>query len=439
MNTEQTPSNPKRKKLLLAAGGVFVVVAIAYGAWWAIVASHYEDTDDAYVQGNLVQITPQIVSTVSSIHGDDTDYVKAGQLLVELDRADAQVALDQAQATLAQTVRQVRTMYANNGALGANINVRQADIDRAKADLAKAENDAKRRQELSESGAVSGEELLHAQTAVSNAKSALASAQAALIASREQLATNTALTDGTSVEQHPNVLGAAAKVREAVLNLSRTSLPAPVNGYVAKRSVQVGQRVAPGTSLMTIVPLDQIWVDANFKEVQLRRMRIDQPVKLVADVYGSKVEYHGRIAGLGAGTGSAFSLLPAQNATGNWIKVVQRVPVRITLDPKEVQDHPLRVGLSMVATVDVRSSDGAELASAARPASTYSTTVLDHSREEADALIADTIARNLGKGDGKSDTKTAQGSATKAGPSPISVRRADTGLANAGTLPAGAM
>ncbi|GAA4331863.1 HlyD family efflux transporter periplasmic adaptor subunit [Pigmentiphaga soli] len=417
MNAPQNSSNPKRKKLLLTAAGVFVVAAVAYGAWWALVARHYEDTDDAYVQGNLVQITPQIASTVSAIEADDTDFVQAGQPLVRLDRADAQVALDEAQAALAQTVRQVRTLYANNGALQANIGVRQAEVERARADLARAESDAKRRQELSASGAVSGEELLHAQTAVTNAKAALNSAQAALVAAREQLATNTALTEGTSVERHPNVMQAAAKVREAYLALSRTTLPAPVTGYVAKRSVQVGQRVAPGTPLMTIVPLDQVWVDANFKEVQLGKMRIGQPVTLTADVYGSKVEYHGKVAGLGAGTGGAFALLPAQNATGNWIKVVQRVPVRIALDPNEIREHPLRVGLSMVATVDVSSTDGAALSTAPRSGPAYSTTALDHSREEADALVADTIARNLGGGHPAANAPVA-----KEGARPISAR-----------------
>ena len=402
METAQTPpNNPKRKKLLIGAAGVFILAGIAYGAYWAIVARNFEGTDDAYVQGNLVQITPQIASTVSAINADDTDFVQAGQTLVQLDRADAQMTLNQAQATLAQTVRQVRQMYANNGALGANINVRQADIEKADADLARADSDLKRRQALAATGAVSGEELLHAQTTVANAKSALASAKAALVASREQLATNTALTDGTSVADHPNVLGAASKVREAYLNLSRTTLPAPVTGYVAKRSVQVGQRVAPGTSLMTIVPLNQVWVDANFKEVQLGHMRIGQPVTLTADIYGSKIEYHGKVAGLGAGTGSAFALLPAQNATGNWIKVVQRLPVRIALDPKEVQAHPLRVGLSMQVTVDISSTEGPSLADGRTTATSYSTTALDHSGEEADKLVAATIAQNLGNAPGQ--------------------------------------
>lgn len=406
-STQSAPAN-SRKKLLLGAAGVFAVIAVAYGAWWTVVARHYEHTDDAYVQGNLVQITPQMGGTVVTIHADDTDYVKAGDALVMLDKADAQVALDRAQAELAQTVRQVRTLYANNGALKANIAVRQAEVERARTDLAKAQSDARRRQELADSGAVSGEEMLHAQTAVANAKAALASAQAALAAAREQLATNTALTDGTSVEQHPNVLAAAAKVREAFINLSRTSLRAPVTGYVARRSVQVGQRVAPGAALMTIVPLDQVWVDANFKEVQLGRMRIGQPVTLEADLYGSRVEYHGKVAGLGAGTGSAFALLPAQNATGNWIKVVQRVPVRIELDPKEIEAHPLRVGLSMNVSVDVSSTDGPALAEVRRAAPAYATSVMDHAREDAEKLVAATIAQHLGAGPAESKRTVAK-------------------------------
>lgn len=396
METAVSNVSNTRKKLMWGAALVFVIVAIAYAVWWAIVARHFEHTDDAYVQGNLVQITPQIASTVVAINADDTDYVQAGQQLLLLDKADAQIALEQAEAMLGQTVRQVRTLYTNNGALAANIAVRRADLDRAQADLAKAQNDAHRRQGLAESGAVSGEELLHAQAAVNNARSVLAAAQAGLAAAREQLSTNTALTDGTSIEQHPNVLGAATKVREAFINLSRTSLPAPVSGYVARRSVQVGQRVAPGAALMTIVPLNQVWVDANFKEVQLGRMRIGQAVTLVADIYGAKVEYHGTVAGLGAGTGGAFALLPAQNATGNWIKVVQRLPVRIALDPKEVAEHPLRIGLSMNVSVDVSSTAGEELADGRRTAPAYSTNVMEHAREEADALVAATIAKNMG-------------------------------------------
>lgn len=389
-------AKPKRKLLMLSFGALVVLGAVGYGLWWNQVARYHEGTDDAYVQGNLVQITPQIAGTVVSIHADDTDFVQAGAPLVDLDRADAQIALEQARAQLAQTVRQVRTLYTGNGALAATIDIRNTEIKRAQTELARAQADLKRRQELGNSGAVSGEELLHAQTAVDTARAALAAAQAGLVGAREQLASNTALTDGTRVEDHPNVSLAASKVREAYLNWSRTELPSPVSGYVAKRSAQVGQRVAPGGTLMSIVPLDQVWVDANFKEVQLRNMRIGQPVTLVADLYGDKVEYHGNIAGLAAGTGSAFSLLPAQNATGNWIKIVQRLPVRIVLDPKEVQAHPLRVGLSMNVDVDIHDTSGATLADSKRTAPAYATQAFDKVSPEADRMVAETIAANLG-------------------------------------------
>jgi membrane fusion protein (multidrug efflux system) len=382
--------NGKRNRLLLIAGGAFVAIALAYGAWWFVYARHFEKTDDAYVQGNLVQITPQVAGTIVSVNADDTDFVKAGQTLVSLDRADAEVALDQAQASLGQTVREVRQLYTANTTWAANITQRQADIARAQSDVARAEEDLARRKDLTASGAVSGEELNHAEQAVSNARAALAAAQAAASAARQQLATNQSLTDGTTVEKHP-------KVREAYLSYARAVLPAPVSGYVAKRTAQVGQRVAPGAPLMAIIPLDQVWVDANFKEVQLRKMRIGQPVTLTADAYGNAVEYHGTLAGLGVGTGSAFALLPAQNATGNWIKVVQRIPVRIALDPKELAEHPLRVGLSMEVSVDVANSEGKTLASATRTAAAYTTAAFDRDSEDADVLVRKTIAANLGR------------------------------------------
>jgi membrane fusion protein, multidrug efflux system len=385
-----------RRRLLLVALCVFAGAGVAWAAWWLVHSRHYERTDDAYVQGNLVQVTPQVAGMVVSVNADDTDFVTAGQPLVTLDRADAVVALAQAQAALAQTVREVRSLYTANSTWTANISQREAEIARAKADLARAEDDLARRRELAESGAVSGEEMSHAQAGVSNAAAALAAAQAALTAARQQLATNQSLTDGTTVDRHPSVERAAAKVRETYLAYARASLPAPVSGYVAKRTVQVGQRVAPGAPLMAIVPLDQVWVDANFKEVQLRRMRIGQPVKLTADAYGSGVEYHGTIAGLGVGTGGAFALLPAQNATGNWIKVVQRVPVRIAVDAKQLAEHPLRVGLSMEAEVDVANTTGSALAAAARTAAPYTTSAFAHDAEEADALVRKTIAANLG-------------------------------------------
>jgi membrane fusion protein, multidrug efflux system len=382
--------------MLLIAAGVFLAAGVAYAGYWMLFLRHTERTDDAYVQGNVVQITPQVPGVVVSLNADDTDFVKSGQPLVALDRADAEVALAQARAALAQTVREVRTTYVNNTTWAANIAQREAEVGRAKTELARAEDDLARRMTLVDSGAVSGEELNHTRSAVTNARAALAGAEAALTSARQSLATNESLTEGTTVDKHPSVERAAAKVREAYLAYARTIVPAPVSGYVAKRTVQVGQRVAAGAPLMAIIPLDQVWVDANFKEVQLRRMRIGQPVKLTADAYGSAVEYHGIVAGLGVGTGAAFALLPAQNATGNWIKVVQRVPVRIALDPKELAAHPLRVGLSMAVDVDVADASGTTLAAGPRAAPAYTTTAFAHEAEEADALVRKTIEANLG-------------------------------------------
>ena len=403
-------SNPRRKKALTTLAAVVVLGALGWGAYEWLVASHYESTDNAYVQGNVIQITPQIGGTVMAILADDTDFVKAGQPLVKLDPADARVALEQAEANLAQAVRQVRTLYANNGTLGAQVALREADasrsqsdITRAQSEVARAEDDLARRQSLSGNGAVSGEELNHAKTTLANARSALAAAQAGSVAAqasiraaREQLTSNQAMTDGTSVENHPSVLAAAAKVREAYLATQRVALPAPVDGYVAKRTVQLGQRVAAGTPMMSIIPLDQVWVDANFKEVQLRNIRLGQPVKLTADVYGKKVEYTGKVAGLGVGTGAAFALLPAQNAAGNWIKVVQRVPVRVALDASQLKDNPLRVGLSMDAVVDITDKNGKTLAEAPRDGALAQTQVYATQDAGAQRGVQRIISANLG-------------------------------------------
>jgi membrane fusion protein (multidrug efflux system) len=390
--------NGARRKALTAVAAAVLVAGGAYGAYYALVASHYESTDNAYVQGNLVQITPQVGGTVVAISADDTDFVKAGSTLVKLDPADARVALDQAEAQLAQTVREVRTLYANNSTLAAQIALREADVARAQSDLSRAQDDVNRRTPLLASGAVGKEEYNHANAQLAAAHSAVSAAQSALVAARESLASNQTLTDGTSVEQHPNVQRASARVREAYLALKRADLPAPVDGYVAKRSVQVGQRVQAGAPLMTVIPLNEVWVEANFKESQLQKLRIGQPVTLQADVYGKKVEYEGRVEGLGAGTGAAFSLLPAQNATGNWIKVVQRVPVRVALDAKQLAEHPLRVGLSMEAKVDVRNTDGKALADAPRPAAATQTAVFEHLNRDADGEVHKIIVANLGRG-----------------------------------------
>ncbi len=386
----------KRRRLLAIIALAVLVIGLGYGVWYVLVGAHYESTDDAYVAGNVVQVTPQVAGTVVAIRADDTDIVKQGQELVVLDPSDARVALEQAEAQLAQTVREVRGVYANNGTLRANIATREADTIRARSELVRAQDDYQRRAALVASGAVSKEELQHVQAALDSAKSAVAAADAGVAAAKEQLAANQTLTDGTTVAQHPNVQRAAARVREAYLALERDTLPSPVTGQVAKRGVQLGQRVAPGTPLMAVVPLENLWVDANFKEVQLRKMRVGQPVTLEADLYGGKVEYRGKVVGLSAGTGSAFSLLPAQNATGNWIKVVQRVPVRIELDRKELSDHPLRIGLSVVAKVDTSDQSGQQLASAGRVDPGYQTQAFSPDTRAVDARIDRIIADNLG-------------------------------------------
>ena len=387
---------PSRKKALLGVGAAVLAGAAAWGAWHALYAGQDESTDNAYVQGNVVQITPQLSGTVLGIAADDTDYVQAGQMLVRLDPADAKVALEQAEAALAQTVREVRTLYANNAPLAAQIKLREAELARARTDLARAQDDVARRQPLLASGAVGAEELNHAKAQLAATQSAVAAAQSAVAAAREQLASNRALTDGTTVENHPSVQRAAVRVHEAMLALQRTELPAPVSGHVAKRSVQLGQRVAAGAPLMSVIALEQLWVDANFKEGQLQRLRIGQPATLEADVYGKKVAFHGRVEGLGAGTGAAFSLLPAQNATGNWIKIVQRVPVRIALDPAELRAHPLRIGLSMDVTVDVSHTEGKTLADAVRREPVAQTAVFSHGEAEADEQVRRIVAANLG-------------------------------------------
>jgi membrane fusion protein (multidrug efflux system) len=404
MTAAQTPTpavhaagNPARKKALLALASVVVIAGLGWTAYEWLVASHYESTDNAYVQGNVIQITPQMAGTVMAILADDTDYVKAGQPLVKLDPTDAKVALDQSEANLAQAVRQVRTLYATNGSLGAQITLRESDVAKAQTEIARATDDLNRRQSLVGNGAVSKEELNHAQTQLANGKSALAAALAGVAAAKEQLVSNQAMTDGTSVDKHPSVLAAAAKVREAWVATQRAALPAPVDGYVARRTVQLGQRVAAGTPLMSIIPLNQLWVDANFKEVQLRNIRIGQPVKLTADVYGKKVEYKGVVAGLGVGTGAAFALLPAQNATGNWIKVVQRVPVRVSLDAAQLAQNPLRVGLSMDVEVDVSKQDGRALADAPRAQALVQTKVYESLDSGATEEVRKIVTVNMGR------------------------------------------
>ncbi|KWW39333.1 HlyD family efflux transporter periplasmic adaptor subunit [Cupriavidus sp. Met-2] len=412
-NPKAASGAPRTRKRLLALLGLGALVAAAgYGAYYYSVARFHEDTDDAYVNGNLVQLTPQVSGTVVAVNADDTEIVSAGDTIVTLDPADARIALANAEAALGQTVRQVSALYVNNNTLAATVQQRQVDLSRARDDL-------RRRTEASESGAVAAEDVAHARDTVK-------AAEAALETAKQQLASNHALTDQASVADHPSVQAAATRVRDAYLANARNTLPAPVTGYVARRSVQVGQRVAPGNPLMAIVPLDGVWVDANFKEVQLKHIRIGQPVELHADLYGGKVTYHGKVVGFSAGTGSAFSALPAQNATGNWIKVVQRLPVRIALDPVELRAHPLQVGLSMQVDVETRERGG-EL-SPAKGTSTpirtaYRTDVFERYGAEADSEIDRIIARNSNS---NSDNSTRNETTRNARPvaSPSAIARA---------------
>ena len=368
--------NGKRKRQLILLTLLLLVIAVACFLYWFLHARFFQETDDAYVGGNVVQISAQVGGTVVAVKADDTQIVKAGQPLVALDAADTRLALDQAQAALAQAVRQTRQLFLNNDTLAANVAAADSNLSRAREDL-------QRRQAGLASGAVSQEDVSHARDAVKSASAALDQARAAAAANR-------ALTDHTSVTEHPNVLQAATAVRNAYLNYARVNIVAPVSGFVSKRSVQVGQRIAAGNPLMAIVPLEQIWIDANFKESQLQHIRIGQPVEVIADVYGSSVKYKGTVIGFSAGTGGAFSLLPAQNATGNWIKVVQRVPVRIALDPEQVRAHPLRIGLSTTATVDIH-GDGRALEAVP---TNYQTDVYDDLGKQADSIVERIISDN---------------------------------------------
>ncbi len=370
----------RRGRWLVYATVGFIVVALAATAYWFVYARNYQNTDDAYVAGDLVTVMPQVSGTVISIGADETDFVKAGQELVRLDDTDAAIALRESESQLARTVRQVHTVYANRDELEAVVAQRRGDVN-------KAQSDVDRRRNLLDSGAVSAEELAHVREALNMARDALTAAE-------KNLAASVALVGQTDVSNNPDVLGAAAQVQRAYLALKRTSIRAPVSGYVAKRGVQLGERIAPGTALLSIVPLERVRVDANFKEVQLTNMRIGQKAKVVADVYGGHVEFDGTVQGLGMGTGSAFALLPAQNATGNWIKVVQRIPVRIALDPRQLEAHPLRIGLSTRVEVDVRNDNGEQLAKAPRDKPVLATTAYEIDKQEIDGRINRIISEN---------------------------------------------
>ncbi|CAN7438907.1 HlyD family secretion protein [Caulobacter sp. LjRoot300] len=365
----EAKTNGKRKTLFAGLGAVVVLGAAAFGGYYVLVGSHHVETDNAYVGAYVAQVTPLIGGPVRSVAVNDTQAVKQGQVLVVLDDTDARIALASAQADLASAQRKVRGYLATDQSLSAQIAARDADQARAAATLASARSDLDRarvdldrRKALAVTGAVSGDELTRAQNALANAQAAYDSAKAAQVqaaanraAAVGSLAANTTLTDGTSLDTNPEVATARARVDQASVDLARTVIRAPIDGVVTRRNVQVGQRVAAGAVLMQVVPVQQAYVDANFKEGQLRKVRIGQPVELEADLYGGSVKYHGTVTGLSGGTGSAFALIPAQNATGNWIKVVQRLPVRVAIDPADLKANPLRVGLSMKATIDTAS------------------------------------------------------------------------------------
>jgi membrane fusion protein (multidrug efflux system) len=367
----------RRTQLLSMLAVVVVLGAILYALYYFLYASHFEGTDDAYVGGDVVSITSREPGTILSLHADNTQLVRRGQLLVELDPIKPEVAMQQAEANLGQAVRMVRTNFSK-------VNQFRAQVAAAQVGLAQAQSDYRRR--LSAGNAVSSEELAHARDGI-------AGAQAALQVAQSDLAQTLAAVQGTDVADNPDVLAAIANLRQAAVVLGHMKLYSPVDGVVAQRTAQIGQQIAPGTPLMAVVPLTDVWVDANFKEGQLEYMRIGQPVTVTADIYGSSVTYHGKVIGLGAGSGSAFALLPPQNASGNWIKIVQRVPVRIALDPKELRDHPLRVGLSVDVSVDISNTSGQSMGSAT-PQRIMQTDPNDGGGAPLDALIQRILQQN---------------------------------------------
>ena len=347
------PARTRRRQLLTWLAIAVVVCLVLYAIYAAVFGGRSVGTDNAYVGAEIAQVTPLVPGPVAQVIAKETQFVHTGDPLVVLDDADARIAVAQADAALGQAQRKVAGYQAMDTALGGQVSARQADLSRAQADLTRARTDLERRQALAGSGAVSGEELTTARNAFAAARAELTQAQANVRAAQGQRQANLVLIQGAPLDQNPEVAAARARLDGAKLALARTVIRAPMDGVVSKKSVQVGQQVQPGSPLMAVVPIAAAYVDANFKEVQLRRVRIGQPATLTSDLYGGDVVFHGRVTGLSGGTGSAFSLIPSQNASGNWIKVVQRLPVRIALDPRELSQHPLRVGLSMKVKIDI--------------------------------------------------------------------------------------
>ncbi|EHM50812.1 multidrug resistance protein A [Yokenella regensburgei ATCC 43003] len=379
MQTPQQPASKKgkRKGALLLLTLLFVIIAVAYGIYWFLVLRHYEETDDAYVAGNQVQIMAQVSGSVTKVWADNTDFVQKGDVLVTLDPTDAQQAFEKAKTQLASSVRQTRQQMINSKQLQANIEVKKTALSQAQTDL-------NRRIPLGSANLIGREELQHARDAV-------ASAQAELDVAIQQYNANQAVVLNTRLEEQPAVQQAATEVRNAWLALERTKIVSPMTGYVSRRSVQPGAQISPTTPLMAVVPANNLWVDANFKETQLAHMRIGQPATVISDIYGDDVKYTGKVVGLDMGTGSAFSLLPAQNATGNWIKVVQRLPVRIELDAKQLAEHPLRIGLSTLVEVNTTDREGQILASQVRSSPAYESNAreisLDPVNQQINAIV----------------------------------------------------
>ena len=372
----------KRKSVLIVLALIFVLIGIAWGAYWFLVLRHFQETDDAYVAGNQVQVMAQVSGSVNKVWFEDTDFVKKGDVLVSLDKTDAEQAFEKAQTALATSVRQTHQLMINAKQYQATITLRQTALTQAEADL-------KRREPLGASNLIGREELQHARDAV-------ASAKAELDVAVQQYNANQAMILNTSLENQPAVKQSAAELRDAWLALQRTDIRSPMDGFVSRRSVQVGSQISTSTPLLAVVPATNLWIDANFKETQLAGVRIGQPATVVADIYGDDVVYHGKVVGLDMGTGSAFSLLPAQNATGNWIKVVQRLPVRIELNPEDIAKHPLRIGLSTLVKIDTTSPEGSTLATSVRQQAAYSSNALAIDLAPVNQLITDIVRANAG-------------------------------------------
>jgi len=380
----QQPAQKKktRKKVLILLALLFVLAGIAWGVYWFLVLRHFQETDDAYVAGNQVQVMAQVSGSVNKVWFDDTDFVKKGDVLVSLDKTDAEQAFEKAQTALATSVRQTHQLMINAKQYQASIALQQTALAQAEADL-------KRREPLGASNLIGREELQHSRDAVATAK-------AQLDVAVQQYNANQAMILNTSLEEQPAVKQAAAELRDAWLALQRTDIRSPMDGYVSRRSVQVGSQISTSTPLMAVVPATNLWIDANFKETQLAGVRIGQDATVVADIYGDDVVYHGKVVGLDMGTGSAFSLLPAQNATGNWIKVVQRLPVRIELNQDDIVKHPLRIGLSTLVKVDTTNKDGSALATSVRQQAAYSSNALAIDLAPVNQLITDIVRANAG-------------------------------------------